>query len=161
MNASPNSCDALLGGSGAAAGAPDGNPWAYSAGVFPGCSAPDAHIAVAEFPYLHCPNVTSISSFEFVIVTTSGQIATATMQFKVIPAIDNGPNSFTTQLSMALPAGAHTSTLGPFSGGMKDDLVDATSAVVTLLSFDPGITMQIDAIGIRYFGTDLSSCTHP
>ena len=38
-------------------------------------------------------------------------------------------------------------------------MVDATSSVVTLLAFGPGITMAIDAIGIRYHG-DLSGCTH-
>ena len=159
MNADPSSCNALLGASTPAVGVPDGNAWSYTASPFSGCTNSQPQIAVAEFPYLQCANVSAISSFEIVIVTSSGQIATTMLQFKVIPAIDSGPYAFSTTLSMAFPAGAHTSTLGPFTGFPKDNIISSPD-VVTLLSFDPGVAMSIDAIGIRYHG-DLSGCTPP
>jgi hypothetical protein len=159
--ATTNTCDALLGGSAAATGAPDGNPWTYSASGVPGCTPTQEHIAAADFPYLQCGNASEISSVEFLIVTTNGQIAVANLQFKVIPELDHNSTAFTATMSMAFPAGAHTSVLGPDAGTLKDDLVDvATTRRAMLFDFNPGIAMHIDAVGIRYHG-DLSGCTHP
>ena len=157
--ADANSCNALSGGAGAATGAPDGNPWAYSASVFPGCTASQEQMIVADFSYLHCANVSAISSFEFVIATTSGQIATANLQFKLISGLEMGSSTWNSSTSMPFPAGANTDVLGPYSGGFEGFMVGGTSAV-TILSFNPGVSMAIDAIGIRYHG-DVSSCTHP